>query len=118
VVCSLHSQRNEATVESKERILMNITTNHHYRPILHWFELTDKEQNEYRDTYDDVEDSSFFRYRNWCYDLNDFIRPAYFSNERQMMNKWEGMKSETFFSAVLVAFSDDNEAVKVGLATS
>jgi len=97
---------------------MNIKTNNHYRPILYWHDLTEKEQDEYRDAYDDVQESTFFRYRNWCYDLSDFIRPAYFSNERQMMNKWDGMKSETFFSAVLVAFSDDNESVKVGMAFS
>ena len=53
---------------------MKITTNHHYRHILYWHELTKKEQDEYRDAYDDVKESTFFRYRNWCYDLNDFLR--------------------------------------------
>lgn len=97
---------------------MKITTNHQYRPILSWFELTDKEKNEYRDAYDDVEESGFFRYRNWCYDLNDFMAKTRFNNLDPDLHGWDGYKNDSFFSSVLVAFSDDNEAVKVGLATS
>ena len=100
---------------------MKITTNHQYRPVLSWFELTEKEQNEYQDAYDDVKESTFFRYRNWCYDLNDFLCVNDHLNGRGQdheMHGWDGYKNESFFSSVLVAFSDDHEAVKVGLATS
>jgi len=97
---------------------MNITTNNHYRPILYWHELTEKEQDEYRDAYDTIEESTFFRYRNWCYDLNDFMSKTRFNNLDPDLHGWDGYKNESFFSSVLVAFSNDNEAVKVGMAYS
>ena len=100
---------------------MKITTNHHYRHILYFHELTQKEQNEYKDAYDDVEDSGFFRYRDWCYDLNDFLRvndSLHGRGQQHEMHGWDGYHNESFFSSVLVKFSDDNESVKVGLATS
>ncbi len=100
---------------------MNIKTNNHYRPILYWHELTQKEQDEYKDAYDDVEESSFFRYRNWLYDLNDFLRvndSLHGRGQQHEMHGWDGYKNESFFSSVLVAFSNDNEAVKVGMAFS
>jgi hypothetical protein len=103
---------------------MNIKTNNHYRPILYWHELTEKEQDEYRDAYDTIEESTFFRYRNWLYDLNDFLRvnsycdSLYGRGEDHDMHGWDGYKNDSFFSSVLVAFSDDHEAVKVGMAFS
>jgi len=97
---------------------MKIQTNHHYRPLLSWHDLTDAEQAEHEDDYGAVHHSRFFRYHNSIYDMSDFVRPAYLSNERLALNKWDGMKGETFFSAVVVKYSDDCDAVKVGLALS
>ena len=53
---------------------MKIITNNHYRPVLSWHELTTKEQDELKDSYDTIEESTFFRFKDWCYDLNDFLR--------------------------------------------
>ena len=97
---------------------MNIITNHHYRLLLSWHDLTDAEQREHADAYDGVKDSTFFRYRGQVYDLGEFSRPAYLSHERSMLNKWHGMLGTSFFSAVLVKYSDDYESVKIGLALS
>ncbi len=92
---------------------MKITTNNQYRPILHWHELTEIEQKEL-DMYEDVQESSFFRYRDWCYDLCDFWRTD--SNDH-WKEKWDGYKTDSYFSAILVKYSECGEAVRVGLAT-
>jgi len=92
---------------------MKITTNNQYRTILHWSDLTEKEQKEL-DMYEDVQESSFFRYRDWCYDLCDFWRTD--SNDN-WKDKWDGYKTDSYFSAILVKYSDCGEAVRVGLAT-
>ena len=93
---------------------MKIITNHHYRPVLYWHDLTTKEQEELN-MYEDVHESRFFRYQDWCYDLNDFWRTD--SNDNWKDN-WDGYKTDSYFSAVLVKYDDSCEAVKVGLALS
>lgn len=97
---------------------MKIITNNQYRPILYWHELTTKEQEELKDSYDTIEESTFFRYRQRVYDLGEFTRPSYLSNEYMPMNTWDGMFGETFFSAVVIKYSDCGDSVRVGLATS
>jgi hypothetical protein len=100
---------------------MKITTNHHYRPILHWDNLTEEEQNFRYGMYDGIEESRFFKYKDCVYDLNDFLRvndSLHGRGQQHEMYGWDGYHNESFFSSVLVKFSDDNDAVKVGLATS
>ena len=108
---------------------MKIITNNHFKEILSFFDLTNKEQNDIKDNYDTIEESSFFRYRGQVYDLNEFMRV----NERvrnwllanfddavthNEMQEWDGYHNDSFFSSVLVKYSECNDAVKVGLALS
>ena len=98
---------------------MKIKTNHHFRPVLYWHDLTDAEQAENKEAYDGVQESSFFRYRNGLYDLNDFLRVNEALNGRGQDHRlygWDGYKNETFFSSVLVKYGEEGESVKVGLA--
>ena len=94
---------------------MKIITNHHYRPILHWDQLTEAEQDLRYGMYDGIEESSFFEYRDCLYDLNDFMRNT---DNSPFSNDWDGYHNDSFFSAVLVKYDDSCEAVKVGLALS
>jgi len=96
---------------------MKITTNNQFRPILYWHELTEAEQKEYKDAYEDVEDSSFFRYRHWTYDLNDFDSLNGKGQQHDLYG-WDGYHNETFFSSVVIKYSDCGDSVRVGLATS
>ena len=93
---------------------MKIITNHHYRLTLYWHELTEAEQNDLRGLYNTIEDSTFFRYRGHVYDLGDCMKTE--SNEE--LSAWHGYFNESFFSSVLVRYSDDCESVKIGLALS
>ena len=96
---------------------MKIITNNNYRPIIYWHELTESEQSEFSDLYDDVEESSFFRFKGEVYDLSDFLR-APEDMFKDQLHGWDGYKNESFFSSILVKFSDDNEFLKVGMAIS
>ena len=95
---------------------MRIITNNHYRFILYWHELTTKEQEELKDSYDSIEESTFFRYRKRVYDLGDFLTLK--TSEDHEFYDWDGYMNESFFSSVLVKYDDSCEAVKVGLALS
>jgi hypothetical protein len=100
---------------------MKIITNNHYRPVLYWHELTTEEQEELKDSYDTIEESSFFRFKDWCYDLNDFLRVNDSLNGKGTDHElygWDGYKNESFFSSVLVKLDDSGDSVKVGLALS
>lgn len=100
---------------------MKIKTNHHLRPVLYWHDLTEAEKAEYKEAYEGVQESNFFRYRNWLYDLNDFLRVNDALKGRgqdHSLYGWDGYKNESYFSSVLVKYGEDGESVKVGLALS
>lgn len=87
---------------------LTIRTNGHYRPVLCWENLIEKEQEEY-----DIEtfySSSFFRYRGWAYTLEDFMR---IGKDSGFGDGWDGYHSDSFFSGVLVKYSNCGDAVKV-----
>lgn len=94
---------------------LKIITNNQYRPVLYWDELTTKEQEEYAylndsESGEEVNDCSFFRYREWCYFLGDFMRV----DNNAPFKGWDGYHSDGFFSGVLVKYSNCGDAVKVG----
>ena len=87
---------------------LTIRTNGHYRPVLNWYDLLPKEQEEY--AYLEEDGGSFFRYRGWTYFLGDFMRVG---NEPHFIGKWDGVHADSFFSGVLVKYSNCGDAVKV-----
>ena len=86
---------------------MEVKTNHQWRQILHWHDLTEKEQSELKDSYSTVEDSVFFRYNGLIYDLSDFQRA-------NIVPGWDAVKTESFFSGMVIKASDCGEAIKIG----
>lgn len=85
---------------------MEVTTNNHWRQILYWHDLTQKEQKELQDSYDSVKESNFFRYKGQIYDLSDFVRIN--------MPGWDASKPDSFFSGISVKVSECGDAIKVG----
>ena len=96
---------------------MKIKTNQHFRPVLYWHDLEASEQGELSDSYDTIEESSFFRYRGQVYDLGEFMS-ARGNGAHELVNDWDGYHNDSFFSAVLVKYSECRDWVKVGLALS
>jgi hypothetical protein len=97
---------------------LSIITNNVPRFILDAYELTADERAEF--DYIDwagvdtgSESASFARYRGELYDLGEFERwdnPASPTRDTH----WDGMRSDTFFSGVLVRYCDDHESVVMG----
>ena len=99
---------------------MKIITNNHYRHILYFHELEPSEQEELKDSYGTIEESTFFRYRGQVYDLCDFLQvKGHCMNGQQEnddLSNWDGYKNESYFSSIFIKYDDSCEAVKVGLA--
>ena len=96
---------------------MKIKTNHHFRPVLYWHDLEANEQSKLADDYETIQESTFFRYRNRIYDLGEFMS-ARGNGAHELVHAWDGYHNDSYFSAVLVKYSDCGDAVKVGLALS
>lgn len=80
---------------------MKIISNNQPRPLLRWWDLTEKEQQEF-DWLETVEEQScadFFRYKGQVYCLDEFtnLKDGPFSG-------WDGVYAGSFFSGVLVKF--------------
>ena len=88
---------------------MKIITNNHWNNFLYWYELTEKEQAEF-DWIENPDEHTFFRYRGWVYSLDDFMLP----NHVEELEEWDGYRSDSFFSGVLIKLSDDGEMYQVG----
>lgn len=98
---------------------VNIITNGHERPIIEAHELTPKEREEFDyikwDAIDRGEDrETFFRYKGKLYDTGEFM---YIDPERYPahwgIKGWEGIKNESFFSGMLIRYSEDFDYVIV-----
>lgn len=90
---------------------MQIITNNIPRPIIYGHELSDKERGEHDYLRgDDLEQATFARYNGRVYYLADFMRVP---NDPQF-DKWQGVHGESFFSGVLMRYSDCGDAVTMG----
>ena len=96
---------------------MKITTNHKFRDLLSFWDLTPKELKDF-DYIENMEDngiSRFFRYRESVYDANEFMRiPDSLHWQGGELINWHGYQSDSYFSGVLIRYSEDYESVKVG----
>lgn len=106
---------------------VKIITNNHPRDIIDAWSLTAKERAEfgYLDwpAIEDGSDSaSFFRYRGQLYDLGQFSADYGITKGSGLpphLANWDGYMGESFFSAIVVRYvDDDNEQVIVGLVLS
>lgn len=57
------------------------------------------------------DDATFFRYRGQLFDIGEFMQ----STDPELTRAgWQGIATDTFFSATVIRFVDDNERVIVG----
>ena len=96
---------------------MNITTNNQPRDLLCAWEIPAAVLASEFDYIENPEESGarFFQYRGWWYDINEFMRcdfaPAH--TEMDPLRAWDGYASDSYFSGVLVRYTDDCERVIV-----
>ncbi len=88
---------------------ITVKTNNIPRAIFSGYELTDKEKEEF-DYYtnDELENASFFRYKRGVYDIGEFL-PTH-----ESLQPWQGHSPTTYFSGVVIRYTDDMESVIVG----
>lgn len=108
---------------------ITIKTNHQFRPLLKAYELTKKELREFDYmTNDELLEADFIRYRGQVYALNDFVciihkgqsayKPFAHFDHDDCLKEWDGIRTDSFFSGIVIKYSQDFETVKVGLALS
>lgn len=92
--------------------VMKIITNHQWRPILGYHELTEKEKEGL--DYLNEDNGSFFRYRGNVYPLCNIMRIGYPGrNNDPELKEWDAIENDTFFSGILIKASECGEMVKV-----
>lgn len=92
---------------------MKITTNNQPRPVIYGFELSDKEKQEF-EYIDDVDSAQFFRYKGAVYDLNEFQRVTDTMENCHGFNGWQGFLSDSYFSGIVLKYTEDYESVIIG----
>lgn len=100
---------------------VTVRTNNVPRDVVEAYELTSEE----RDRFDYVDwkavdageaSPTFFRYKGDLHDLGEFSRWA--TTPHEALRTWDGYRSDTFYSAVVVRYVDDFERVVVGVVFS
>lgn len=105
---------------------VKVITNNVPRPVIEAYELTLKEREEFDyldwEAIDKGEDSAtFFRYKGELHDLGEFSADYGIlkgSGLPEHLSKWDGYRSDSFFSALVVRYVENFEYVVVGLALS
>ena len=94
---------------------MKIKTNNVPRHLVYGYELTPKECAEFDYlSPDELSVHEFVRYKGQVYDLGEFMRidrSIAPHPQRDGWEDWHGYSSDSFFSGVLIRFSDDGESV-------
>lgn len=90
-----------------------IVSNNQFRPVIHGYDLTDKEALDF-DYCEDIDSEMFVKYKGIIYHLSDILHINKDACLPLGFNQWDGYVSETFFSGVLFCLSDDCELVKCG----
>lgn len=89
---------------------ITIITNNAKRDLLSGWELTDKERAEF-DYIENFEECGniFFRYRGSLYDTGEFVRTP----QNEPFDRWDGVQPDTYFSGILIRYTNDFESVVV-----
>lgn len=96
---------------------INVKTNNVPRPVIDAYELSAAERQEfdYFD-WDAVErgelSPTFFRFKGELYDLGEFM--VWDNPASPTRGHWDGYRSDSFFSGLVVRYCEDYEWVVVG----
>jgi hypothetical protein len=78
--------------------------------VIYWDDLTPQEQRDH--DWAEARGCSFFRYRDWCYCLDDFMVGTV---PPSLPGHWDAFASDSFFSGVAVRIVDDGDRIAAAL---
>lgn len=105
---------------------VRVVTNNVPRDVIDAYQLTLTERTEFdyinwAGIDAGTDSASFFRYRGTVYDLGEFSADYGITRGAGLpehLSHWDGYRSDSFFSAIVVRYVDDCERVIVGLVLS
>jgi len=93
---------------------IKIITNHHWRNFLYGYELALKWRHEFNYlTDEEYAANNFFAYHGYIYDTSEFMSTCGMPDDSPL-KQWDGYRSESFFSGILVRYSENCEQYQVG----
>ena len=95
---------------------LTIRTNNVPRDYSYGMEFSGKERKEMLEQFDylseeEFNQQSFINYKGYWYDLGEFMRID--DNEGEL-GKWQGYRSDSYFSGIVVRYVENNERVVMG----
>ena len=95
---------------------MDIVTNNVPRQLIHGYELTDKEREEFDYlSSDELFERDFFRYKGNVYDMGEFMRITdTMELHDSQLKEWHGYMADSYFSGILVRYIERDEEIVVG----
>jgi len=99
---------------------VTIKSDKKWKNILSGYELPEKVWKDFDYmTYEEFRDGSFARYRGQYYDISEFQRIPRTGGESHESYKafkpWDGYKSDSYFSGIVIKLSSDGERYKIGM---
>ena len=88
---------------------ITIKTNNQWRDFVYRSDVPDSVLDDNFDWLDDDVSDGFLNYRGVWYHLQEFITPP----DSAPFNKWQGWIADSYFSGVLIRFSDDHEQYQI-----
>ena len=86
---------------------MKIITNNQPRNLIYGYELTDSEKEDF-DYIENIDSHDFFRFKGIVYDPSEFMTSPTIEPD------WQGYQSASFFSGIVIRYTDDFEQVVCG----
>tara|TARA_R100000329_G_C7608221_1_gene215772 strand:- start:968 stop:1252 length:285 start_codon:yes stop_codon:yes gene_type:complete len=89
---------------------MLILTNNHEREFLYRCDLSDDEVGQFEWSEDET---GFIRYKGCAYHLSEFLRVPDSDESTSTFSGWQGYKTDSFFSGVLIRISEDGDTYQI-----
>ena len=94
---------------------LTVRTNNVPRDYLFGCYIQGKERQEMLEqfnylTEEEFDQQSFVNYKDYWYDLGEFMRV----DSQSELCKWQGYRSDSYFSGIVVRYVEDNERIVMG----
>lgn len=89
--------------------MLEIITNNKPRDFTYGYELSEAEKADF-DYIDDIDAHDFVRYKGRVLDPSEFV----VTGTKGEFSEWSGVHCETFFSGLLIKYTNDHQQVIMG----